>query len=134
MSIFPEINKDRIKYKGFSSRHFVEKGTFRVTDKELIKDCLLNHIFTSSVLGERIMMEDWGTSIPNLPFEQLDEETILSVVEEIQRVFAMDPRVSLISVNTTSDENTNSLTLECRFTYVEFMGIDSLNVNLIYRE
>jgi len=134
MSIFPNIDKERVRYKGFSSKKFLEKGTFRLTDKELIKENILNHIFTSMVAGERVVMEDWGTSIPTLPFEQLDEETVVSVVEEVQRVFSMDPRVQLVSINTISDEDMNMLTLECNFSYVEFMGMDTLNVNLIYQE
>ena len=61
-------------YRGYSSFEFEATGSFKINDVELIKLDLLNHIFTRR--GERVMMPRFGTIIPDLVFEPLDDETI----------------------------------------------------------
>ena len=54
-------------YRGYSSYEYQNKKTFSVTDVELVKLDLLNHIFTRK--GDRVMMPNFGTRIPDLAFE-----------------------------------------------------------------
>ena len=61
-------------YKGYSSFEFQARDTFLLTDVELVKLDLLNHIFTRR--GERVKMAQFGTRIPDLAFEPLDQETL----------------------------------------------------------
>lgn len=129
---FPTINTSRVKYKGFSSAGFDKSRTFVLTDEELIKKDLFNRIFTSKIKGERIMMEDYGTSIPDIPFEMLDEETIDEVVTEIEFAVKQDPRIELLSITPLADQKANSLRVSCDIRYVELGRTDQLIINLIY--
>ena len=129
---FPTINKSRIKYKGFSSHKFETSRSFVLTDEELIQKDLFNRIFTSRIKGERIMMEDYGTSIPDIPFEMLDDETIEEVVTEIEFAIGQDPRIDLIAITPLADPNTNSLRVSCDIRYVELGRTDRLTINIIF--
>ena len=71
-------------YRGYSSFEFEKNKQFRVTDIELVKLDLLNHLFT--LRGSRVMMPNFGTIIPELVFEPLDSETIESLEEEVRNV------------------------------------------------
>ena len=88
-------------YKGLSSFEFQRKKTFKLRDLELVKMDLLNHIFTKK--GERVMMPNFGTLIPEMAFEPLDTETVSLVREEVTRVINYDPRVNLINMETSPD-------------------------------
>lgn len=122
------------KYKGFCSKRFLSTRTFVLTDKELIKQDLLNRIFCSKLRGERIMMEGYGTIIPDATFQPLDEELISSVVDGIEFAFKQDPRITLINMLPLPDYDTNSLTVRVFFDYVEISGSDQLDLNLIFNE
>jgi len=94
-------------YRGFSTQNFLldrSKG-FRLTNQELVKQDLLNHIYT--IPGERVHMPNFGTRIPLLAFEPLDERTLGMVRDDLTKVFNYDPRVNLIdlSVNALPDQN-----------------------------
>lgn len=119
-------------YKGFSSVSFDVKKTFKIYDIECVKADLLNHIFTRK--GERVMMPDFGTGIPDLTFEPIDEITISSLREELTYVFDYDPRVELLNlvINTNIDENSIDATATLR--YVELDLVDNLNINIEFRE
>lgn len=117
-----------IYYKGFSSFEFQSNKTFKLTDVELVKMDLLNHIFTRR--GERVMMPTFGTIVPDIVFEPLDEETISTVYEEIEAVFDYDPRVEVVTMNVSPNYDENSLTLEALLRYVEFNVIDEFNLNI----
>ena len=83
-------------YKGYSSFEFQKNKSFKLTDVDLVKLDLLNHIFTRK--GERVMMPDFGTIIPDLVFDPLDSETLTTIEDELRSVFDYDPRVSLVQL------------------------------------
>ena len=58
---------------------------------------LYNHIFTRK--GSRVKMPTFGTSIPDMLFEQLDDDLMLILDTELREVIAYDPRVKLLSLN-----------------------------------
>jgi len=81
-------------YKGFSSRVFDATGAFRTRGVETIKQDLLNHIFTSK--GSRVHEEWFGTRIPDLAFEPIDEDTLFVIREDLTSVVNHDPRVEMV--------------------------------------
>lgn len=115
-------------YKGFSSFEFQSNKTFTLRDIEIVKLDLLNHIFTKQ--GERVMMPTFGTTIPTVAFEPLDNETIDLVLSEVQRVIEYDPRVELINLNYSADYDHNTLTVGADLLYVELNIVDGLNLNI----
>ncbi len=115
-------------YKGYSSFEFEASGSFRLIDIELVKLDLLNHIFTRK--GERVNMPRFGTSIPDLVFEPLDEETLDTIESELTFVFEYDPRVELLDLTVTPNADGNSVTAAARLLYVELDTEDLMNLNL----
>lgn len=115
-------------YRGFSSFLFEDTSTFTLTDIELIKTDIMNHIFT--LKGERLMMPDFGTIIPELVFEPLDGETAEIVLEEVTRVINYDPRVALKSIQAIPDYDINSITVYVNVTYVELDVTEGFNFNI----
>ena len=115
-------------YKGYSSFEFESKDTFLLTDVELVKLDLLNHIFTRK--GECVKMPTFGTQIPDLAFEPLDQVTLDILYEELQLVFDFDPRVETISIQLTPDFDASSVEAVCRLTYVELAVTETLELNI----
>jgi phage baseplate assembly protein W len=95
------------RYRGFSTADFFTGGrkTFMLTEQELVKRDLMNHIYT--IPGERVHLPNFGTRIPLLAFEPLDEKLIQIVREDLTKVIEYDPRVQLVamSVNAVPDNN-----------------------------
>ena len=115
-------------YKGFSSFEFQASGSFRIIDIELVKLDLLNHIFTRR--GERVHMPRFGTIIPDLVFEPLDEETLDTIESELTFVFNYDPRVELLDLTITPNPDGNSVTAAARLLYIELDTEDLMNLNI----
>lgn len=115
-------------YKGYSSFEFEKTGTFRVNDIELVKLDLLNHIFTRR--GERLMMPTFGTIIPDLAFEPLDESTLEALRDDLETVFNYDPRVGLIDLAITPNYDTNSINVNVLLRYIELDQTEVLDFNV----
>lgn len=119
-------------YRGFSSFEYEAEGTFRVVDVELVKLDLLNHIFTRR--GERVMMPNFGTSIPDLVFEPLDEETLEILESELRAVFDFDPRVALINLSLEPQYDNNTVTAGATLRYIELDVTDLMNLNITFEQ
>ena len=115
-------------YKGYSTFEFESTGSFKINDIELIKLDLLNHIFTRR--GERVMMPRFGTIIPDLVFEPLDEETIEQVDTELRGVFDYDPRVDLLDMSIVPNKDNNAITASCRIRCIELDTTELMNLNI----
>ena len=115
-------------YKGFSTFEFESSGSFKINDVELIKSDLLNHIFTRR--GERVMMPFFGTIIPDLVFEPLDEEMTEQIETELRTVFEYDPRVELLELVVTPSPDTNTVSSSARFKCVELDTVELMNLNI----
>ena len=115
-------------YKGYSSFEYQSKKTFALRDIELVKLDLLNHIFTRR--GERVMMPGFGTQIPEMVFEPLDDITIDTVTEEVLYVINYDPRVELVEFNVVPNYNTQSITVNCLLLYIEIDTVDEFNLHI----
>jgi phage baseplate assembly protein W len=107
-------------------------GTFQVRDVELVKLDLLNHIFTRR--GERVRMPRFGTIIPDLAFEPLDEDTLDALQSELREVFDFDPRVELISLSVDPNPDGHTVTARCLLRYIELDLTDQMNLNIQFGE
>ena len=117
-------------YKGFSSFEFQRKKTFRINDIELVKLDLLNHLFTRP--GSRVMMPNFGSIIPDLAFEPLDEQTLEILEEDLVRVMDFDPRVELIDLTILPDFDGSSVEAHVKLYFIEFDLVDEMDLNLIF--
>lgn len=115
-------------YKGFSSFEFLNKKTFELTDIELVKLDLLNHIFTRR--GSRVKMPNFGTEIPTLVFEPLDQELVEVVREQLQEVFEFDPRVEVLNFEVRPLFDQHTIIGSARLLYVELNSVDNFELNI----
>ncbi len=119
-------------YRGFSSHEYHTKKMFGIKDLELVKIDLLNHIFTRR--GERVMMPTFGTRIPDIAFEPLDEVTLMIIEEDMRLVFNFDPRVKLVELTVTPNYDENSVVASATLYYVELNMTDRLYLNIVFGE
>ena len=117
-------------YRGYSSYQFLQNNSFKLYDVELVEMDLLNHIFTSK--GERVMMSDFGTRIPDMLLELLTEELILDLQEELTNVFNYDPRVEMIDLSITPDYDANTVTVQVLLDYIELNVTSPLDLHLVF--
>lgn len=126
------------RYKGFSTKfygtcegHRNVSTQFALKDVELVKQDLLNHIFTTK--GERVMQPTFGTIIPSLLFEPFDSFVTTVVQEELSRVIRDDPRVELLSLSVTPNEDEHTITAVILLRYVELNLVDNFNLNIQFQ-
>lgn len=118
----------RAIYRGFSTANWPSTGSFSLTNLDLVKQDLLNHIFTSK--GERVFMPNFGTRIPSLAFEPNDEKTQAIIREDLTAVFNYDPRVKLLSLNIQSFPNNNAIVAIANLLYIEFDVTGVLHIDI----
>jgi phage baseplate assembly protein W len=116
-------------YRGFSSHQYSSTKSFGIKDVETVKLDLLSHIFTRK--GERYMMPTFGTRIPDMAFEPLDEMTLMVIEEDLKMVAAFDPRVKLLGLNVVPNYDTNTVTATMNLLYVELNIINNLDINIL---
>lgn len=117
-------------YRGYSTYEYQRTKKFMLTDIELVKMDLLNHIYTRK--GERVMMPNFGTRIPDLPFEPLDQITLDILEEDLRAVFAFDPRVQLLELQITPYYDNNAVIASARLLYVELSITGNLDLNITF--
>ena len=117
-------------YRGYSSYEYEKSKTLKINDVELVKLDLLNHIFTRR--GERVMMPAFGTRIPDLAFEPLDEITLDILRNDLLQVFNFDPRVTLLDLTIEPIIDENRVTAAARLLYVELNIVDDLDLNILF--
>lgn len=117
-------------YKGYSSFEFERNKTFVLVDKQLVDMDLLNNIYTRR--GSRVMMPNYGTLIPEMTFEPLDDSTIETVESELMTVFNNDPRVDLINLTVTPNYDINSLSVSAILNYIELNMTANFELNIVF--
>ncbi len=117
-------------YTGYSTFEFERTKTLKITDQELVKLDILNQIFTRK--GERVMMPNFGSIIPDITFEPLDEETIAIVESELTAVVNFDPRVDLLEFSVNPDFEQSTLAVHMKLLYIEFDLVDNVDLNIIF--
>jgi len=112
----------RALYRGFSTASYLENPSkgFSLKNQDLIKQDLMNHIYT--LKGERVHQPNFGTRIPLLAFEPLDEQTVKIITDDLNEVFKYDPRVRLIEMSIQPIPDNNMI--------VAFVDIEYLELNV----
>lgn len=64
-------------------------------------------------------MTTFGTRIPGLLFEQIDQRAIDVITEDLNYVFAYDPRVRLNELKVTPVYERNAIVVQADLTYLE---------------
>jgi phage baseplate assembly protein W len=107
------------RYLGFST--FNSSKSFQLSGKELITRDILNHIYT--LKGERVMMPDFGTRIPLMAFEPLDELLLAAVEEDLRAVVDYDVRVQLVDIAVMALPDNNAIIALLDLRYIELGGV-----------
>ncbi len=115
-------------YRGFSTFEFQRNKSLSLRDVELVKLDLLNHLFTSR--GTRVMMPTFGTTLPSLVFEPMDEITVEDARTEVRAVFDFDPRVRIVTFKVIPDYDNNTLIIDATLFYIELNTVDDFNLNI----
>ena len=103
-------------------------NTFVLTDIQLVERNIMNHIFTKK--GSRVMMPTFGSIIPELLFEPMDEGTIFRCKTELERIVNYDPRVKLNGIIVTPVYDSNILSATLNLYYVELNVTQNMTLNL----
>lgn len=115
-------------YRGLSFRNFSKNKSIKLYDVDLIKKDLLNHIFTRR--GERVKMFTYGTRIPDLVFEQLDDIALTVITEDLNAVVSSEPRVNLVDLRIVPLYDRNVVIASLVLYYVELDFTDQFDVSI----
>lgn len=118
-----------VKFIGYSSidQYF---GSVTLQDVELAKRDLLNHFYTKK--GERLGSPEFGSILPFLVFEPLDDDSIFQVENDIDTIISLDPRWNLVNKEIIIGEN--SITCDLRLQYVPTLTIEELYLKFAAEE
>ena len=100
-------------YNGFSTLESNKR--FRLTDFELVKRDLQNHFNIRK--GEKLMNPEFGTIIWDMIFEPLNEESKTTIIQDIKRIVANDPRIAAQNVIVTQYDR--GLQIELDLIYIQ---------------
>jgi len=118
-------------YRGFSSYQFEYNKSFTLLDVGIVKRDLLNHFF--SKLGERVMMPQFGITIPTLLMEPLDDNTLDIIYEDMVTVIEFDPRVELVGdISVVPDFDNSAVSVSAILNYIELNLQDQFDINLVF--
>lgn len=117
-------------YKGISFNNFSKNKSIKLYDVELIKKDILNNIFTRR--GERVKMFSYGTRIPDLVFEPLDDIALNIVEEDLNAVVAGEPRVELTDMRIVPLYDRGIIIASLTLYYIELDFTDTLSVNIVF--
>tara|TARA_S200002703_G_C3607093_1_gene186466 strand:- start:106 stop:483 length:378 start_codon:yes stop_codon:yes gene_type:complete len=118
-------------YTGFSFKNWQHDKSFKLTDVDIVKQDILNHIFTRK--GDRRGLATFGTIIQDLLFEPFNNDTVALISDQVRAVINFDPRVVLSSetdYQITPDFDNSVLYITARLRYVELDLTDILHINL----
>lgn len=109
------------KFIGYST---VENdfGSVTLENMALAKRDLLNHFYTKK--GERLGEPQFGSILPLMVFEQLDDNTVFIVEDDVREIIRSDPRWKLLNMNTIIGQN--SIDCELILEYLPTATVDQL--------
>lgn len=110
-------------YKGFSTigNPF---GKWRKTDLETLKQDLINHFYIKK--GEKLMNPEFGSNVPLMVMEPLDEQIRQAIIADVKEVIANDPRLVASSVNLREFEQGIQISIE--MVYPEYDLSNTINL------
>ena len=101
-------------YIGYSTIDSIS-GSKTLVDSELAKRDLLNNFYTRR--GERVQNPLFGSILPDLVFEPLDEITERDAREDVDRIVNNDPRWKVLET-LVSKPNDHELYIRVRLEYI----------------
>jgi phage baseplate assembly protein W len=107
-------------YNGFNTIGNIQK--FKLTDFELVKRDIQNHF--SIRRGEKLMNPEFGTIIWDMLFEPLSDETKNTIIQDVKKIIANDPRVAAKNVLVTQFDR--GIQLEIELIYIATNQIGSI--------
>lgn len=119
---------DQVFYKGISFNRYQKDKSIMLKDSDLVKQDLLNFIFTRK--GERVMMPRFGSRIPDLIFEPLDEQTLALIEEDVIEIVNYDPRIQPVNFSIEPEADRKAVNIKIEFLYVELNFNDTLDIRL----
>ena len=114
-----------ITYSGFSTQ--VNAKRYRLNDFELVKQDLKNYL--SIRRGEKLMQPTFGTIIWEMLFEPLNQETEQLIVQDITKIAAYDPRLTIAQISMAQQETGLNIELTLVYNPTNQQEIMSLNFN-----
>lgn len=112
-----------IIYKGFST--LVNRKKYTLTDYALARQDLINYF--SIKQGQKLMQPKFGTIIWNQLFEPLNDTTRDIITNDIKRIAAYDPRLTVNTVTVTEEQN--GIQIQISLTYVPTNQSDLILLN-----
>ena len=118
-------------FKGFSTETGSEKTT--LVDSDLVKQDLLNVLRTRK--GERLMRPLYGCGVWDFVFQPLDDITKDTILEELRRCVALDPRLQLVGIQLQEFQYGLQVILELEYINLQstetlFLEFDNRNNSL----
>ena len=117
-------------YRGYSSFEYQRRKSIALNDIELVKMDILNHLFTKK--GERVMMPNWGSIIPEVVFDPLDEQTIRYLEEDVRAIINFDPRVRLLQLTPIPKYDEGRVEIHVLLDFLEFDLVDNMDLNITF--
>jgi phage baseplate assembly protein W len=115
-------------YKGYSFEQFSQNKSIRLYDTALIHKDLKNNIFTRR--GERVKMFRYGTRIPDLVFEPMDDVIFDAIEQDLMDVFNNEPRVKLVDLKLVPIYDNSVVVVNAVLYYVELNFTGQFSVNI----
>lgn len=115
-------------YKGYSFAQFSYNKSIKLYDSELVKKDLFNNIFTRR--GGRVKMFKYGTRIPDMVFEQLDDPIIDAIESDLLSVVQNEPRVQLKDLRIVPIYDKNTIIASMLLYYVELNFTEQFDINI----
>lgn len=125
------LNKKRVLYADFGRdmvEHPVSGDVSRKINEDAVKESIRNIVLTDKL--ERPFSPNFGCDVRGLLFENFGPETTLLVKETIiAAIEAYEPRVTVLSVVTNSNPDSNSFTISITFRVIN--NIEATRLDLI---
>lgn len=117
------------RYRGFSTASYLEgdSKSLAMSNQDVVKQDLLNFIYT--IPGERVHLPTFGTRIPMLAFEPLDQMTITIVEDDLKKAIAYDPRLRLIDMSVNAVPDNNMIVAFVDVEYIELNTIETIKLD-----
>lgn len=108
-------------FKGFSTVGRV-RAPFTLTDADLIKQDLLNELYTRK--GERVMRPNFGSIVWDLLMDPSTKDLDRRIQADIERIIAKDPRIQLLNTQISVLDHTILAEIDLKF--LPFDDVDKL--------
>ena len=78
------------------------------------------------------MMPNYGSIVPDIVFEPLDDITLSILEQDLNAVVNFDPRVDLLEFSVDPDYDNNAVSVHMRLLFVEFDLVDNVDLNILF--